>query len=267
VNLRAALVVCCLLGLGFMPRLSQAADLPTLMVWDLESQSGIDPGTVALLHELLLTELGLSGVYKVTGGSEIDALLSLEEQKSLVGCSSDECLAEIIGATGAEFLVTSSMGHLGDDYVFNIKILNARSGEVVARWSEQVGGTTEDLAEAIREGVHEVTTPREEITLERLAPWGLGAISTLTLGSGIYFGLRAKDYARRVNEAEFRVTKKIRGKARARQWVSNISYGIAALSGAAAAYFGWEQRVSADLTVGWVPTADGWHVSVGGALP
>src|SRR4051794_21934292 len=50
---------------------------------------------------------------QVISESDIGALLGLERQKLMVGCDDDACLAQIGGALGVEYLLTSEASRVG----------------------------------------------------------------------------------------------------------------------------------------------------------
>lgn len=79
-----------------------------------------------LFADHLGKQLELCGV-KVTGRSEIAALLGMERQRQLLGCSdeSSNCLAELAGALGVDGLLTGTVGKTASGYVVNTKIVDA----------------------------------------------------------------------------------------------------------------------------------------------
>src|SRR5438309_267107 len=68
-----------------------------------------------LFADHLAKQLELHGL-KVTSRSEMQALLGLERQKELMGCSDEStasCLAELAGALGADGVLTGTLGKVG----------------------------------------------------------------------------------------------------------------------------------------------------------
>ena len=162
-----SLLICTSLQISYPPPAQATQELPTLVVLNLVAEHGIDEGKVRLLNELLLTEFGRRAHYRVMGGSDIEAMLSLEMQKQLTGCTDTECLADIGGALGADFLAISNVGRVGDYYLFNVKIINVRTSEVMERWSEQVKGVEGKLMMALRRSVAAVTKTAPPETEEK----------------------------------------------------------------------------------------------------
>jgi hypothetical protein len=84
-----------------------------------------------------LTELGL----RVVTPSELAAVLGLERQKALMGCSADgadSCMAELANAMGVDGIITGSLGKVGEVYQVNIKVVAASSAEPLATHSGRV---------------------------------------------------------------------------------------------------------------------------------
>jgi hypothetical protein len=121
-----------------------------LVLLDL-SAKGVPKDTAQTLSEIMLSRIRETapGV-TVIGQSEIEAMLALEAQKDLLGCSDEtSCLAEIGGALGADHLVNGSIGKLGSVFLINMKLLNTVEARVVNHVSERIDGGEELLIEAV----------------------------------------------------------------------------------------------------------------------
>lgn len=92
--------------------------------------------TADLLTDVITTEAGKRTDLKIIGSNELKNLVSFEQQKSLVGCTNDSCLAEIGAALGVDAILTGSIGQLGNRYVLNLQLLNARKADPLARATE-----------------------------------------------------------------------------------------------------------------------------------
>lgn len=223
------------------------AERPMLLVLDLAAERGIDDSLVRLLNELLLTEFGRAGRYRVIGGSDIQGMLEVEQQKQLLGCEDSQCLAQIGGALGADFLATSNIGRIGDYFLLNVKILNVTTVQIVERWSEQVEGVENELMVAVRRSVATVTgqpppdmpattgalATATESTEFRAAPitlWVVGGVGVL---AGVFFGLQSKNHSDKaastaVTQVEAREEV---DSSRSSALLSNVGYGIGLVAG------------------------------------
>src|SRR3974377_675727 len=90
---------------------AQEPALPRVVILNI-SASGVSSELTATLSEVLVSAVReeMRGKATVIGQREITAMISLERQRDLLGCSDTACLAEIGGALGADQLVTASLG-------------------------------------------------------------------------------------------------------------------------------------------------------------
>lgn len=71
---------------------------------------------------------------EVVGRRDIEQLLSLDQQKQLVGCGDDtDCASDIAGAVDAARLVWGSVGKVGDRFLVNLALLDPQNNVVVRR--------------------------------------------------------------------------------------------------------------------------------------
>src|SRR5688572_256451 len=75
-------------------------------------------------------------------------MLDAEQQKMLLGCDKESCMAEIAGAMGAERLVAGSVGALGAMFVVTLKLIDTKSAQVASRASRRFG-KIEEVPDAI----------------------------------------------------------------------------------------------------------------------
>jgi hypothetical protein len=84
----------------------------------------------------LIQELTLSGL-QVLSKKDVEAVLGLERQKQLLGCSdqSSSCMAELASALGADGILQGNIGKIGGSYQLNFKIISASSATPLAVYS------------------------------------------------------------------------------------------------------------------------------------
>ena len=97
-----------------------------MVVYEL-SAADLSPEQRALVTAAIVAELRKLKRVSTMGMDEIQAMLTMEEQKQLMGCDDQSCLAEIAGALGADKLVVGSVGRMGDSSVFNLKRIDMQS--------------------------------------------------------------------------------------------------------------------------------------------
>jgi len=124
--------VLCLLLAASAP--AAAAAKPGVAVTEVRAIHGIEPSLAQVLNEVLLARLKESGVFSsVIGGSDIAAMVDMEQQKAALGCDDTNCLAELGGALGVPYLIDSSLSKVGGQFVLTLKILAVEDAKVAAR--------------------------------------------------------------------------------------------------------------------------------------
>jgi hypothetical protein len=149
----------------------------------------IEPGVLALLDDVVLTEVSKSPRFEAIGSSDLNRLLGLVAQQQQAGCdaNADACLAEIGGALGARFLMTTTLGRLGTKYIVNMKVIDVARATVMGRRSEETPADEDALAPAVRRMVQSLF-PEE--SGGSVVPW-----VSLAVGAGAagFYGLMVKN--------------------------------------------------------------------------
>ncbi len=136
-----------------------AAAKTTVAVFPLKAEVGVDEKLSAVLGDYLLEQLRDSGAFgRVVGSSEIETLIGFERQKQLMSCDSQSCMAELAGALGVDFILTGSLGKIGSTYLFNVKLLNARTGAAAASLGQRLNGRDDALVDSVHPVVVELLT-------------------------------------------------------------------------------------------------------------
>ena len=87
----------------------------------------VEPEIVAIIDDLLATELSTHHDAQVISSSDIEAMLNVEQQKDAFGCDDVTCAAEIGGALGAQYLITGSVSRLGEKLI--VQLSHRRLGD------------------------------------------------------------------------------------------------------------------------------------------
>lgn len=115
------------------------------------------------LVPLIASEVSALG-HSVISTTDIQAMLSFERQKALLGCNDDtSCLAEIGGALGVDLLVSGTLAKLGDTYNLTLTVLDIRTAEVKQRFQGQAGGDAA-LAATVKRGVAALFEQKLDVT-------------------------------------------------------------------------------------------------------
>jgi len=118
--------------------------------------NGIAGETARVLHELLLNELDRRGAYKVISSSDVADMLGLEKLKLLTGCIDDVCVTEIGGALGVRFMLSGSVGRLGDELIVSLKIMDTDRQEIVQRAQYAIAADERLYARGVKVAVAEL---------------------------------------------------------------------------------------------------------------
>lgn len=94
----------------------------------------VDPKRADFLVDYLADQLSSQGGVRITTKSEIAAILGMERQRELLGCSKDgdACLTELSGALGVDALVVGNVVKVGNGTAVTLKIMRATSAEAIA---------------------------------------------------------------------------------------------------------------------------------------
>lgn len=146
-----------------------AAEPSTQLVVPTVQLSGVDAAAAPVITELVLEALLVRHGLPALGPADLKDLLTVEQQKQLIGCDEGKCMAELAGALGSGRVVSGMVGRLGDTVVLTLKLIDATSAQVVARASRSVA-----RVEAVRDVVGPVVDellgqkPRAETAVPRL---------------------------------------------------------------------------------------------------
>lgn len=114
------------------PSASSQLVVPTVQV------SGVDAAAAPVVTELVLEALLTRHGLPALGPADLKDLLTVEQQRQLIGCDDGKCMAEIAGALGGSRVVSGLIGKLGDTFVLTLKLIDTDSAQVIARASRAV---------------------------------------------------------------------------------------------------------------------------------
>jgi len=126
-----------------------------IAVLGLKGGPGIQQSVADVITETLVAGIQTRPGLKVISTQDIETALRFEQKKQLLGCAdSAQCLAEIGGSLGVEWIVSGTLAKIGSSVVFNAQVVDIRTGAVVQRYSSRLkGGTEESFLDAAEEAV------------------------------------------------------------------------------------------------------------------
>lgn len=150
------------------------AEKPRLPVLEFTVSGGADPGAAAVLSDAVATEVNRRGFFSVLTAKDIQSLVGIERQRQLLGCSesSSSCVAELAGAMGARYVLSGSLGKLGDAYQLNLQMLDSERAQTVGR-STRLARDLESLREQLPWAVAEATGTPLPPPPSRVLPYAL----------------------------------------------------------------------------------------------
>ncbi|MDB4968050.1 MAG: hypothetical protein JWN44_3739 [Myxococcales bacterium] len=131
------------------------------------------------LTEVLISRLARRGDYEIAGKEELKTKLGVDDR------AANECINNIgcIGRVGTELGVTrvvvGTLGKRGDDYLYNLNLMDITTGQVENRVFELVaGGKVEPLIAAVQ-------STADKLFLPKIEPGGV-RVSSETRGAMVY---------------------------------------------------------------------------------
>ena len=99
---------------------------PSVAVLDFEA-NGIPDYEAETLTERLRSEIQNTKACRITDRKLLDKILS-EQALQQSGCTTDECSAEIGQLLGAQYMISGSIGKLGDTFTVESKLVSVSTG-------------------------------------------------------------------------------------------------------------------------------------------
>jgi hypothetical protein len=129
---------------------------------------GVQAQTADVVTELLLEALLNRHGVRALGPSDMKDMLDAEQQKMMLGCDQESCMAELAGAMGAERLIAGSVGMLGAMHVVTLKLIDTKSAQVTSRASRRFN-KIEEVPEAIGPLVDDLLKASPNVRAQALA--------------------------------------------------------------------------------------------------
>lgn len=145
-----------LVGLALALLLAPAARAAQIVALDLKTLGGVPQRLADALTPVLITELSRREGMSVVSQADVRALLELEADKALIGCTDTSCMTDIAGSLGAELLATSTLSKVGSEYVVAMTLIQVDGAKVVRRSTGKAKGGDEAASEAILRAIHEL---------------------------------------------------------------------------------------------------------------
>ncbi len=146
----AVLLVCAMAA----PSVAQEGEgKPRLIVLDLKA-NGVGEDIAKSLTDLVAMELERLDKYDIVTRDTLAAILTLEEQKQLLGVEEgDDQIGKVGQALNAPYLLKGSLGQVGSTYLINLEIINTETLRVERRSNQNLVGKSDELIGSLRSAV------------------------------------------------------------------------------------------------------------------
>ena len=109
------------------------AERPRLVVLELAAGKDVDAATVSAVGDAITSLIAARGLFEVTSSQDVKTLLGVERQRQLLGCTESSCMAELTGALGARFVLSGTLGLLGDTWQLTLTTLDSARAQPIGR--------------------------------------------------------------------------------------------------------------------------------------
>lgn len=119
---------------------------PSLVVVGIRAKAGVQPDIAEVLAGTLTVRVRAAGQFsRVMGQDDVERVIGLEKQKQLLNCDTTSCMAELAGALGADFLMGGDVAKLGNTWLLNLSLQDARTSQVVGSATESLPNADEGM--------------------------------------------------------------------------------------------------------------------------
>ena len=115
----------------------------TVAILEFDGQ-GVSSSEVKTLTERMRTEIGNTNAIRLIERRAVEKIIE-EQGFQQSGCTTDECAVEVGQLLGVQFMISGSIGKMGDRYTIDVKMFSVESGETIRTKSATHGGDVAGL--------------------------------------------------------------------------------------------------------------------------
>ena len=104
-----------------------------IAVLDVRATGTVEAKRVEGLSTLIAGEAAAVPGLQVTSSEDIRTLLGFEAQKQLLSCTDQSCMAEIGGALGVEYLLSTEVTKVGERLILGMTLFDTEAARAIAR--------------------------------------------------------------------------------------------------------------------------------------
>jgi hypothetical protein len=167
---------CLAIGLVLACSATVEAARPKLAALILQT-GNVDQELADNLTEVLISRLARRGDHEIAGKEELKTKLGVDDRAAAACMSNLECLGRAGTELGVTTMVVGTLGRRGDDYLYNLSLIDIASGKIENRVFEQVaGGKVANLIAAVQSTADKLLEPRVEPGAVRVSSETRGAL-------------------------------------------------------------------------------------------
>jgi hypothetical protein len=123
----------------------------------------VDEDLADNLTEVLISRLARRGDYEIAGKEELKTKLGVDDRAANECINNIGCIGRIGTELGVTRVVVGTLGKRGDDYLYNLNLMDITSGQVENRVFELVaGGKVDPLIAAVQSTADKLFMPKVE---------------------------------------------------------------------------------------------------------
>jgi hypothetical protein len=137
---------------------ARAAPSERVVVLPLKAGAAVSEPVAEAVSDAFVAAIQARSGVAVLGARDLEAALSFEKRKQMLGCSEEmSCLAEIGGALGAGRIAYGSVARVGETLTFSAQLLDVKRAEVLGRFHLKLPGAGEqELLDAAEQAASEL---------------------------------------------------------------------------------------------------------------
>ncbi|MGC4119652.1 MAG: hypothetical protein QM765_34790 [Myxococcales bacterium] len=208
--------------------------------------TGLEPKRVQGLSPIVAAAAERLGA-QVISNADIATMLGFERQKSLLGCDDGQCLAEIGGALGVDYLLSTEVASVSGTLVLSQVLLDSHKATAVKRTSLQVldpaglpsaatDSTNEVLAVALGVVPSQAVRAESQPLLRSRVPGIVTLVGGVAIAGGgaaaALLALQSRGEAQKFNGVDKAAFDRALAETRTRALVSDVLVGVGAAAAA-----------------------------------
>jgi hypothetical protein len=169
-------VALCVVAAGVCSPAAAKPSRPKLAALILKTGT-VDEELADNLTEVLISRLARRGDHEIAGKEELKTKLGVDDRAAADCMSNPGCLGRVGTELGVTRMIVGTLGKRGDDYVYNLNLIDIETGRVDNRVFELVaGGKVQPLIAAVQSTADKLLEPKVEPGAVRVTSETRGAM-------------------------------------------------------------------------------------------